>query len=100
MPLDTASSGVTATTAARGSAKRMTMERGIDIPLNKIRFDTTQPRKAFHHLDGRIAEKDEAYIEELAQSIQKNSLIQAITVQEVGDGTYSVVVGECRTSFG
>ena len=83
--------------AARGSAKRMTMERGIDIPLNKIRFDTTQPRKAFHHLDGRIAEKDEAYIEELAQSIQKNSLIQAITVQEVGDGTYSVVVGECRT---
>ena len=72
-------------------------ERGIDIPLAKIRFDPTQPRKAYRHLDGRVAEKDEAYIEELAQTIEENGLIQAITVQEMGDGTYLVVVGECRT---
>lgn len=72
-------------------------ERGIDIPLSKIRFDSTQPRKAYHHLDGRVAESDEAYIAELAQTIDENGLIQAITVQEMGDGTYLVVVGECRT---
>lgn len=72
-------------------------ERGIDIPLAKIRFDPTQPRKAYRHLDGQVAEKDEAYIAELAKTIEENGLIQAITVQEQGDGSYLVVVGECRT---
>lgn len=72
-------------------------ERGIDIPLEKIRFDSSQPRKAFHRFDGRVAESDEAYIQELAKTIEENGLIQAITVQDVGDGTYMVVVGECRT---
>jgi ParB/RepB/Spo0J family partition protein len=72
-------------------------ERGIDIPLDKVRFDPTQPRKAFHHLDGRVAISDEEYIAELAETIEENGLIQAITVQEMADGTYLVVVGECRT---
>jgi ParB family transcriptional regulator, chromosome partitioning protein len=71
--------------------------REIDIPLEKIRFDPSQPRKAFHHLDGRIAEKDAEYIEELAATIKERGLIQAITVQEMDDGSYLVVVGECRT---
>lgn len=81
----------------RSSAVPMTAKREIQVPLDKIKFDPTQPRKAFHHLDGRIAEKDEAYIDELAKSIQERELIQAITVQEQEDGTYLVVVGECRT---
>jgi ParB family transcriptional regulator, chromosome partitioning protein len=71
--------------------------REIDIPLDKIKFDPTQPRKAFHTIDGRIADKDAAYIQELSQTIQENGLIQAITVQEMDDGAYLVVVGECRT---
>lgn len=81
----------------RALEKPATGVREIEILLEKIRFDSTQPRKAFHPLDGRIAEKDEAYIAELAQTIDKNGLIHAITVEEVGDGTYRVVVGECRT---
>ncbi|HJV75103.1 MAG TPA: ParB/RepB/Spo0J family partition protein [Noviherbaspirillum sp.] len=72
-------------------------EREIEIPLNKVKFDPKQPRQAFHHLDGRINAEDEAYIDELAGSINKNGLIEAITVQELPDGTYLVVVGECRT---
>lgn len=71
--------------------------REVEIPLDKIRFDPTQPRQAFHHPDGQIAEKDEEYIAELATAIDSQGLIQAITVQEMGDGTYLVVVGECRT---
>lgn len=78
-------------------ATPMTGGREIEIPLGKIRFDPTQPRKAFHHLDGRVDEKDEAYIQELAQTIKVNGLIEAITVSEVGDGTYLLIVGECRT---
>lgn len=80
----------------RASAAQAGLEREVLIPLDKLKFDPTQPRKAFHTLDGRIAEKDMAYIEELAVSIKANGLIQPITVQEQGDGTYLVVVGECR----
>lgn len=81
----------------RAAAAPVASERVIEIPLSKVRFDPTQPRKAFHHPDGRIAEKDEAYIAELAESIRVHKLIEAITVQEMPDGTYLVVVGECRT---
>lgn len=72
-------------------------ERVLEIPLEKIRFDPKQPRQAFHVVDGAVAEKDAAYIVELAGSIATKGLIQAITVQELEDGTFMVVVGECRT---
>lgn len=91
------SGGAMSKLKARGSAIQTTIEREINVPLDKIRFDPTQPRKAFHTLDGRVAEKDELYIAELAASIKEQELIQAITVQESPDGTYLVVVGECRT---
>lgn len=71
--------------------------KSVAIPLEKIRFDPTQPRQAFHHPDGRVAEDDEAELEELAQSIETNGLIHPITVEPIGDGTYRVVVGERRT---
>ncbi|AVA38367.1 ParB/RepB/Spo0J family partition protein [Cupriavidus metallidurans] len=71
--------------------------KAVAIPLDKIRFDPTQPRQAFHHPDGRVAEDDEKGLDELAQSIEKQGLIHPITVESVGDGTYRVVVGERRT---
>lgn len=81
----------------RASETQKGSESEVLIPLDKLRFDPTQPRKAFHTLDGRVAEKDQAYIAELAATINEHGLVQAITVQEQGDGTYLVVVGECRT---
>ena len=85
--------------AKRATANPLANERvvEIEIPLGKIRFDPTQPRKAFHHIDGRVALTDEEYINELAESIRDKKLIHAVTVQEMPDDTYLVVVGECRT---
>lgn len=83
--------------AARATEGAATAEREVLIPLDKIRFDPKQPRTAFHPLDGRVSEKDENYIKELSESIAHSGLIQAITVQEMPDGSYLVVVGECRT---
>lgn len=74
-----------------------TQEAEIDIPLAKLRFDAKQVRQRYHTLDGRIMEKDQAYIEELARNIEKQGLIQPITVGELPDGTYVVRIGECRT---
>lgn len=81
----------------RADAVQTTAEREVFIPLEKVRFDPSQPRKAYHTLDGRIAEKDQAYIEELAATIKAQGLIQAITVEELPNGEYLVRVGECRT---
>ncbi|MEM8519063.1 ParB/RepB/Spo0J family partition protein [Janthinobacterium sp. CAN_S7] len=82
--------------AAKGATPVATISE-IEIPLAKLRFDPTQPRKAFHQLDGRIDVSDEEYIAELAEMIREQGLIHAITVREMPDGTYLVVVGECRT---
>lgn len=71
--------------------------KAVAIPLAKIRFDSTQPRQAFHHPDGRVAPVDEDGLTELAESIEEHGLIHPITVEPVGDGTYLVVVGERRT---
>jgi len=71
--------------------------KAVFIPLSKIRFDPSQPRKAFHHPDGQVAETSKLTLEELAQSIEANGLIHPITVESIGDGTYRVVVGERRT---
>lgn len=72
-------------------------ERVILIPLENVKFDPLQPRKAYHTLDGLISKEASDYIDELAISIQENGLIEPIIVQEQADGTYLVVVGECRT---
>jgi ParB/RepB/Spo0J family partition protein len=69
----------------------------VAIPLDRIRFDPTQPRQAFHHPDGQVAEDDEKAVQELADSIKSQGLIHPITVQPIGDGTHRVVVGERRT---
>ena len=82
---------------SRAQAVQVTSEREVLIPLSKLRFDPDQPRKAFHHLDGRIEQDDEVALQELAKSIEQNELIESITVREAGDGTYIVVVGERRT---
>lgn len=45
-----------------------------------------QPRKEF----------DEAFLEELADSIRKHGIIQPLVVSDLGDGTYELVAGERR----
>jgi len=71
-------------------------EQEILIPLDKIKFDPKQPRKAFHTLDGRVADKDSEAIVELAGTIKEQGLIQAVTVQQEPDGSYKLLVGERR----
>lgn len=68
-----------------------------EIPLAKIQFDSGQPRSAFHHPDGQISTEDTKKVEELAESIDAQGLIQPITVRPGPNDTFIVVVGERRT---
>ncbi|MGI8961307.1 MAG: ParB/RepB/Spo0J family partition protein [Bryobacteraceae bacterium] len=57
-----------------------------NIPLDQLRPNQEQPRETFD------AEK----LEELAQSIQANGLIQPITVRREANGSYTIIAGERR----
>ena len=60
-----------------------------NIPMADIVVSANNPRKTF----------DENYIQELAESIKENGLIQAIVVRKVGkkpNFKYELVCGECR----
>lgn len=56
------------------------------IPVNSIRPNPHQPRKTFDWND----------LEELAQSIYQNGLLQPITVREICAGRYELIAGERR----
>ena len=56
------------------------------IPIEKIFRDESQPRKEF----------DKEKIEELAQSINKNGLIQPLILTKKDDNNYNLVAGERR----
>src|SRR4030042_5085978 len=56
------------------------------IPLLAIKPDPTQPRKDFGEED----------LEELAQSIRRNGLLNPVTVKTNGDGEYIIIAGERR----
>ena len=56
------------------------------VPIEKIFRDETQPRKEFN--------KDK--IDELAQSIKKNGLIQPIILVKKNDDNFTIVAGERR----
>lgn len=56
------------------------------LPLAQIRPNKDQPRKDF----------DEERLEELAESIRTLGLVQPITVEPLGNGTYQIIAGERR----
>ncbi|MDO4415835.1 MAG: nucleoid occlusion protein [Erysipelotrichaceae bacterium] len=64
---------------------RQDASRIVMIPSSKIRPSRYQPRLRF----------DEEALEELAESIRENGLIQPITVRKMDDG-YEIIAGERR----
>ncbi len=62
-----------------------TEDKIIEIDINKIQLDTTQPRKTF----------DEDKIIELAESIKTVGVINPIIVNEIGE-FYEIIAGERR----
>ena len=90
---DAAPGGFASADAARGDAVRGdavpgSSNRGeVFIPLEKVIANPNQPRKTF----------DEAELEELADSIRQQGIIQPILAEDNEDGTYTIIAGERRT---
>lgn len=61
-------------------------DRVKSIPLSQITVNPVQPRTHF----------EDASLEQLAQSISANGLLQPITVREAGPGKFQLIAGERR----
>ena len=61
-------------------------EEVVEIPIDKIQPNPFQPRKHF----------DQTALEELAESIRMNGVLQPIIVKKIADG-YMLVTGERRS---
>lgn len=68
----------------------------ISIPVDEIHPDPDQPRKSLSAIDGIIDPEDQRDLELLADDIDENGLHQPITVKEMPDGDYRIVMGERR----
>ncbi|MBV9302195.1 MAG: ParB/RepB/Spo0J family partition protein [Acidobacteriaceae bacterium] len=58
----------------------------LHVPLDQLRTNEEQPRESF----------DGEKLQELAQSIEANGVIQPITVRKESNGTYTIIAGERR----
>ena len=67
--------------------KAKEVNRVVLLPLRDISSNPAQPRKHF----------DDTAINELAQSIRENGLLQPITVRKTDTGGYNLIAGERRT---
>lgn len=71
------------------------IEQIVNLEINRIEPDPHQPRTQFYPVDGVIDPTVTQELEELADDIDSNSLLQPIIVQEIGD-QYRIIVGERR----
>lgn len=58
----------------------------LEIPIRQIKRDSKQPRQEF----------DEQELQQLANSIEREGILEPITVREVGPNSYQIVFGERR----
>ena len=72
--------------AVSGKVLPIHFEDFQSLPLSVIQPGSGQPRTAF----------DQERLEELAQSIKANGVLQPITVQKHADGQYRIIAGERR----
>lgn len=68
----------------------------VDLPIELIDPDPNQPRTAFNAIDGMVAPEVEEALQELADDIWENTLLQPIIVKEMDNGRYQIVAGERR----
>lgn len=67
----------------------------VNIDIDQIDADEAQPRTQFRPVDGQIDPDVQQALEELADDIAENTLLQPITVCEV-NGRFKIIMGERR----
>lgn len=67
--------------------KNKEINKVVLIPLDQIKKSPSQPRKQF----------DKQSLQELAQSISANGLLQPVSVRKIAENTYELIAGERRT---
>jgi len=68
----------------------------VRLALDVVHPDPNQPRQTWHGQDGYIPPEAQTELENLAQSIRDQDVIQPIIVREIGPNSYMIVAGERR----
>ncbi|MFA7370720.1 MAG: ParB/RepB/Spo0J family partition protein [Sphaerochaetaceae bacterium] len=61
-------------------------EKYLSLPINKVRPNPHQPRKKF----------DQETLDELAESIKTQGILQPLLVEKISDDDYAIIAGERR----
>ncbi len=75
------------TTKEKQTSKKDTSSQDFHIDIELLKPNPHQPRTEF----------DPEALKELSDSIKEHGIIQAVLVEEVGDGSYYIIAGERRT---
>ncbi len=73
--------------SSKTSSKEVSSVKDFYVNIELLKPNPHQPRSEF----------DDAALKELSDSIKEHGVIQAVLVEEAGDGTYYIIAGERRT---
>lgn len=68
----------------------------LEISVDNIEPDPNQPRQTWHAIDGVVPQEESASLENLANDIKEQGVMQPIVVREIGPNRYMIVFGERR----
>jgi ParB family chromosome partitioning protein len=72
------------------------LQAPVLIPLDDIEPDPENTRSTFRAIDGIVPDEEQEALEDLANDIDENKLHHPVSVIELQDGRYRLVIGERR----
>jgi len=68
----------------------------LEVVLDSIQPDPNQPRQTWHSIDGIVPDSERVALENLANDIREQGVMQPIILREIGTDQYMIVIGERR----
>lgn len=68
----------------------------LEISIDQIEPDTHQPRQTWHEPDGVVPDSERIALENLANDIREQGVMQPIILREIAPEKYMIVIGERR----
>lgn len=68
----------------------------LEVNIDQIEPDINQPRQTWHAIDGIVPDSERIALENLANDIKEQGVMQPIIVREIAHEKYMIVIGERR----
>lgn len=68
----------------------------LEVNIDRIEPDVNQPRQTWHAIDGIVPDSERIALENLANDIKEQGVMQPIIIREISHEQYMIVIGERR----